>query len=43
MYTSLNLVDTAVLTYINTQKEEKKELTAKEKYYAKQAKKSEEI
>ena len=43
MYTSISLVDTAVLTYINTQKEEKKELTAKEKYYAKQAKKSEEI
>ena len=43
MYTSLNTVDTAVLTYINTQKEVKIEQTAKEKYYAKQEKKSQEI
>ena len=43
MYTSLNLVDSAVLTYLNTVKEEKEEQTAKEKYYAKQAKKSQEI
>lgn len=46
MYTSVSNVDTAVFNYINTQKEkikEKKELTAKEKYYAKQKAKSEEI
>ena len=40
---SKDLDNPVLLTYINTQKEEKKELTAKEKYYAKQAKKSEEI
>jgi|TARA_R110000822_G_scaffold126655_1_gene261884 hypothetical protein len=43
MYTSVNTVDTAVFNYINTQKEAKVEQTAKEKYYAKQEKKSQEI
>tara|TARA_R110002020_G_scaffold133108_4_gene297057 strand:- start:13587 stop:13847 length:261 start_codon:yes stop_codon:yes gene_type:complete len=43
MYTSLNLVDSAVLTYLGNLKEEIAEKTAKEKYYAKQAKKSQEI
>ena len=43
LYTSLNLVDTAVLSYLGNMKEEKVQKTAKEKYYAKQAKKSEEI
>ena len=43
MYTSLNLVDTAVLSYLGNLKEAKVEITAKEKYYAKQAKKSQEI
>ena len=43
LYTSLNTVDTAVLKYIHTQKEDKVEQTAKEKYYAKQEKKSQEI
>ena len=45
MYTSLNTVDTAVLNYINEQKEEaaKTKLTPKEKYYAKQEQKSQEI
>jgi len=43
MYTSLNLVDTAVLTYLSSLKETKIEQTAKEKYYAKQEKKSQEI
>jgi len=43
LFTSLNTVDTAVLKYIHTQKEDKVEQTAKEKYYAKQEKKSQEI
>jgi|TARA_R110001592_G_scaffold46736_2_gene148709 hypothetical protein len=43
MYTSLNLVDTAVLSYLGNLKEAKIEQTAKEKYYAKQEKKSQEI
>ena len=43
MYTSLNLVDTAVLTYLANYKDKKEEITAKEKYYAKQEKKLAEI
>jgi len=49
LFTSLNTVDTVVLKYISEQKEAtakataKAKLTPKEKYYAKQAKKSEEI
>jgi len=45
MYTSLNTVDTAVLNYLNEQKAEaaKTKLTPKEKYYAKQEQKAQEI
>ena len=45
LYTSLNTVDTAVFKYINEQKEEaaKTKLTPKEKYYAKQEQKAQEI
>tara|TARA_R100000935_G_C2812730_1_gene155789 strand:+ start:114 stop:395 length:282 start_codon:yes stop_codon:yes gene_type:complete len=49
MYTSLNTVDTAVFKYINEQKEEAKvkalkdSITPKEKYYAKQEQKAQEI
>jgi len=43
LYTSLNLVDTAVLTFLGNMKEAKIEKTAKEKYYAKQEKKAQEI
>jgi hypothetical protein len=49
LFTSLNTVDTAVFKYINTQKEEAKvkalkdSITPKEKYYAKQEQKAQEI
>ena len=45
LFTSLNTVDTAVFKYINEQKEEaaKTKLTPKEKYYAKQEQKAQEI
>ena len=43
MYTSLNLVDTAVLSYLANIKEDKKTVSPKEKYYAQQEKKSQEI